>query len=768
MRVWAVFLLFLSFLFCDKSATVHFSEFVKTDFSQHDLIYKEPVTRWDEALPLGNGLMGVLVWGDGNPLKLSLDRADLWDLRPVKEWESPDYSYQVMRQWVKEGRKDDLYNLYEKPYSKNAGPTKIPAARIQITVPSAKVSTSRLALSSASANVKFDDGTVVDVFQHADEAFGLIRILPGQNFPEFELVVPAFYKKSSETESKNALDTGDLGLLGYPAPTLLDDENFYAFEQEGWGGFRYAVSLEWKKEKDYIIAAWSIATTNESDNPLKLARQRTQTALDKGFKKNFDEHKKWWKSFWQESRITVPDKTVERQWYLDTYKFGSAARHNTPPITLQAVWTADEGKIPPWKGDYHHDLNTQLSYWPCYSGNHLQEGLGYLDWLWETLPEAEMYTRNFFDKPGINVPMTADLRGRQIGGWHQYTHSATIAAWLAQHFYLHWRFSQDRQFLKERAYPYMRKSAVFLESMLEQDKNGKRYLPLSSSPEIFDNKLKAWLPPTSNYDLALSRWLFSAVAECADELELENDKVYWENILQECPELALANDDNRLLVAPDLELPFSHRHFSHLMAIHPLGLVRWENGPKDQQIIKASLDELDRMGTDYWTGYSFAWLASLAARARDGEKAEKALKIFSKAFCSKNSFHLNGDQTKSGYSKFTYRPFTLEGNMAAAAGLQEMLLQSYSGTVRLFPAVPASWKNAGFYQLRAEGAFLVSAQKKDGHVIRVAIQSEKGGLLKLEKPEHPIHWHLNKVKIVSQTDDEIVFDCRPGGLINGY
>ena len=163
-------------------------------------------------------------------------------------------------------------------------------------------------------------------------------------------------------------------------------------------------------------------------------------------------------------------------------------------------------------------------------------------------------------------------------------------------------------------------------------------------------------------------------------------------------------------------------------------MIRWENGERDQAIIKASLADLDERGTKQWCGYSFSWLANLAARARDGEKAERALEIFSRAFCLRNGFHCNGDQSGKGYSDFRYRPFTLEGNFAAAAGLQEMLLQSYSGTVRVFPAVPASWRDVSFRGLRAEGAFIVSADRKDGHIQSLELVGERRGLLRLENP----------------------------------
>ena len=163
------------------------------------------------------------------------------------------------------------------------------------------------------------------------------------------------------------------------------------------------------------------------------------------------------------------------------------------------------------------------------------------------------------------------------------------------------------------------------------------------------------------------------------------------------------------------------------MAIHPLGEIRWENGKADQEIIKNSLVLLDKVGPGNWCGYSYAWEGNLKARAKDGEGAKSALYDFATAFCSTNSFHLNGDQTKSGKSSFTYRPFTLEGNFAYAAGIQEMLIQSYAGFIEVFPAIPSSWANLSFENLRTEGAFLVSAKKANGQVLSIEIFAEKVG-----------------------------------------
>jgi alpha-L-fucosidase 2 len=698
---------------------------------RHDLVFDRLAATWDEGIPLGDGLIGALIWKKGDALRLSLDRADLWDLRPVTEFAGPEFRFVWVRDHVLANDYDPVHRMGDEPYDRDPAPTKIPAAALEFDISAlGEIASVRLSLAEAVCRIRWKSGARLTAFVHATEPVGWFQFegLPAGARPK--LVPPAYAEPKPENPRS-------LAGLGYPRPEISGDEGSVRYHQEGWGGMSYDVAADWAWSGGVVLTgAWSVSCAYPETGGLGrpwsaaagLAFDATTGALKRGLVRDLESHAAWWKSFWARSNVRLPDPVLERQWYLETYKFGAASRRGAPPVTLQAVWTADDGRLPPWKGDYHNDLNTQLSYWPCYSGNHLEEGLAFLDWLWAIKPRCEQYTRAYFGVEGLNVPGVATLAGAPMGGWIQYSLGPTVSAWLAQHFWLHWRYSGDRAFLEERAYPYAKAAAVFLDNIAVRRPDGKRQLPLSSSPEINDNRIDAWFRETTNFDLALIRWLYGAASAMADEA------ARWRSILAEWPDLALAEDDGRLLVAPGYPLRESHRHFSHLLAIHPLGLIDGRDAGAGERTVRASLAELDRLGPDGWCGYSYSWLGNLAARAGEGEKASRALRTFADCFCLPNSFHANGDQTKSGKSKFTYRPFTLEGNFAFAAGIQEMLLQSQTDVVRVFPAVPPAWSDVSFESLRAAGAFLVSARKEAGRVAEVRVRSEKGGRIRLADP----------------------------------
>lgn len=206
-------------------------------------------------------------------------------------------------------------------------------------------------------------------------------------------------------------------------------------------------------------------------------------------------------------------------------------------------------------------------------------------------------------------------------------------------------------------------------------------------------------------------YIFSALKKLAKEINKETDAELWSISLKKLRPLAV-NSKNILQISPSEDLKESHRHQSHAMSIHPLRLLDYSQ-KEDAKIIDATIANAVELGSKWYTGYSMTWIAEFFTVAKKGDSALEYLELFWKYFCSVNTFHLNGDYTKQGYSSFDYRPFTLEGNFCALDVLQEMMLFSENGVIELFPAIPSKWKDASFKTLRAWGGILISAEMVD-------------------------------------------------------
>lgn len=432
-------------------------------------------------------------------------------------------------------------------------------------------------------------------------------------------------------------------------------------------------------------------------------------------------------------------------------------------MPLQGVWTADEGGLPPWKGDYHNDLNTQMMYLAAPEAGLFDQDESFLEFNWKLLPAYRRFARSFYNVPGAVVPGVEALDGQQLGGWAQYSFSPTMGAWVAQSFYLHWRYTMDPAFLRTRAYPFTEQIGTALLALLKPGADGKLKLPLSSSPEYFDNSMKAWLPPNSNFDLSLLRFVYSALAEMADA---ENNPVAaarWRNVLTKLDGFSIENGE--LALAPGIPFTESHRHLSQLLAIHPLGLLTIDGGPEQQQLIDRSVDDFLSKGPREWTGYTYSWVACLLARIGRGDQALQYLQDYLRGFIFANGFHVNGDQSGTGLSGFHYHPFTLEGNFLAMQAVQEMLLQSWGNEVRIFPAVPSTWNDVSFENLRAEGGYIVSAKRHDGHTVCIRVTATTGGMLRLGNPfdantqiqwDHPIKQNGTHVEVLLRKGETLM------------
>ncbi|REE69732.1 alpha-L-fucosidase 2 [Paenibacillus taihuensis] len=706
--------------------------------SKYDLIVDEPIARWDEALPLGNGLTGCLIWGNGEPLRFSLDRGDIWDLRLAPEALDKGFTYAEMIDCVRRGDQEALLNRFDSFYETYPYPTKLPAGSLELRFSKqADKMKNHLALQEACAHVQLtfgDQSIAVSSFLHAVNGLGYIRMTgAAESIGRLE-AVPPDYTGALQEERNNPVFATSLTRLEYPAATRHSEGSLKWFYQRTCHELEYAIVVAERKSDDGTREwVYTIAANHDGENWLEHAKRKVTAAIADGFDHAFREHGAWWERYWGKSSIALPDAEAEKQWYLNNYLFASCSRKGASPMPLQGVWTADEGLLPPWKGDYHHDLNTELCYWHYLKANHLEEGESFIDFLWDLRPQGHQFAQSFFDAPGLNLPSVMTLTGGAMGGWAMYSMSITNIIWVCQAFDHYWRYTGDRDFLRDKAYVYFKETAACVQRWLIPGEDGKLRLPVSSSPEVHDNSLEAWFDPMSNYDLALLIYLFRRLKDMAEWLDYAADADQWADVLAKLPELAV-NERHVLMVNPKESLQESHRHHSHMMAIYPLQLLDHRGSERDRQITNATIANLEKLGKGQWVGYSFAWAAAFYAQQGNGEAAIYHLRQMWQHACSPNGFHLNGDYKRAGVCMFHYRPFTLEGNFAAVNALQEMLLHTDGETIRPFPAIPRDWakRSVEFRGFRGEMGVLVSAKLHADKLEYVELRAEREGIFRVQ------------------------------------
>jgi len=691
--------------------------------SQHDLVWEVPAERWIEGIPLANGDIGALVWGDGAPLKITLDKYDAWDTR---EKRLTTESYQELRRLVEEGKKKEAedYLAIWRIYADGHDPTRLPLPRLEIDFGQLlEWGQGRLSLASASLVV---DGTLsgepvqVEIFVCAEENVLLAR-LRGRGT-----------EKARVRVGWDHLGEGTLKALesrGYPRPKVTSTDTGGTWHLVAPTGYELAIAWnrEIESEGNGQVLRLSILSSADSEHPLEAAKQ---VVSDKSFLDD-SRHRKWWAEYWKRSFLTIPDARLEALYYAEMYKLGCCSRPGKLPITLQGLWTLD-GQMPPWSGDYHLDMNVEQSYWPIYTANRLELGEPLYRTFSACIPRWREQCRQFFGFEGICSGCAIGPHGERIFGYTGVELWPGNAAWLAHHYWLHYLYSQDDDFLREEALPMIRLAFLTYANLLETGEDGKLHIPLSYSPEWGEGSFDAFCRDP-NCDLALIRFLGKALLESREVLDATDPIVNRaEDVMANLT--PYLRDGNRLLISANTPLSHSHRHFSHLMAIHPLGLLTMDGTEEERDLIQGSLRQIRVKGTGEWTGWAFPWMSLIASRAGLGNTAWQMLDVYCNAFISPNTFHMNGDPRIFGLSQFDYEPMTLEAGFGAAAAIMEMLLQSQGGRIRVFPTVPDRWHDAYFENLRTEGAFLVTARLEADRVSFAKIHSEKGGTCSIVNP----------------------------------
>jgi alpha-L-fucosidase 2 len=404
-------------------------------------------------------------------------------------------------------------------------------------------------------------------------------------------------------------------------------------------------------------------------------------------------------------------------------------------------------------------MNTQMSYWPVYASNHLEDAEPLYEMYWRNLPYHRKLGMYWYGKPIAIVTSEHGPGGEPFPGLVTDEHCPSSGAWIAHSFWMHWRYSLDRTFLRRRAYPFLKEMIQGYLQILEKRDDGRYHIPFTDSPEFFCGRPDQ-LGDDNQYDLALLRFLLQSLLEAQPHLpDPDPDAARWRETLANLVDSPLAptggfslyeencralppgspvdvKDHLCLALRAGEALPLSHRHHSHLIGIYPLGILDPERSEAERRWVDNSLDDLIFKGTGEWSGWSFPWASLIAGRAGKARMAHHYLRLYLDGFLTANTFHTNASDPNdpNGIVTSQGEAMTLEAGFGAAAAILEMLLQSHHGVLRVFPTCYSGWRTAAFFRLRAEGAFLVSARRTAGRVRFVEILSEAGGLCRLRNP----------------------------------
>ena len=726
------------------------------DIKKYDIRYHKSIENWDEALPLGNGKLGCLIYGNG-PLRFALDRVDLWDTRPHPYTKEAGFCYKNLVKLSTSGKEEDWkerQRLFEKIAGKQYPyPSKITAGRIEFDFGFKTDNIqSHIDITRAIGEINIENGQKrIEIFLSATKFIGVARV-----WGEYalNLHIPA-YISGAESENfgydsvngeKNSL------CFDYPKTAVIRDGKFIFYRQKTYTDFEYGTVVLQKKYNGYNELYFTIATNKDGDDFIVKAQKELETVSNLGYERLKSEHIAWWNDYWKKSEINIGDELIEKTYYRSYYLFASCSRKGFYPMPLQGVWTADNDCLPPWRGDYHHDTNTQLSYQSFLKANRLEEGEVFIDYLWEMRDAFRKFAKEFYEVEGLLIPACSTLDGKPIGGWAQYSFSPTMTIWVAQSFDEYWLYSGNVEFLRERAYPFFEEVGRAIFALLKE-KDGKLYLPLSSSPEIFDASPQAYLKPNSNFDLSLLLYLYKTLSDYAKILGI--DGTFYKEVLNKLDDIAI-NQDGVVMLDQTQKLPITHRHFSHLMCLYPLHLINYDT-KENQRIYNETIFDMEILGSGLWVGFSYAMFAQIYAMAKRGNSAYERLRQFANGYVADNGFHLNGDFKKFGYSAIHYRPFTLESLFGYCDALQEMLLQEHQGYLEIFPAVPDEWKQRriSFKNLRSYDGILVSATGDGGKLKELILISEKDKKVKIRNAFEVEQVYLAYEKeVISINDDE--------------